>query len=364
MALTTTTEIAGPVNVKFQVNLLRNAKALAPYYLGTTPAELAEHSGTFTAKWRRIENLTAVTTPLTELTGSPSFPTRTGVQPTVTDLTATVQKYGNFIFLTEEVDLLNFTGQSAKLSELLGMNAGQSLNRLQRDIAEDNLTAVLAGTATTASDIHHAATVTDERLSLTQIARTVNALNRQDALKFLPQTTGNTNIGTSPVRQSYWGICHVDTTEDLRTLTGWQSVETYANQTQTAQGEIGAVGGVRFIETTESSIDAGSGDTTTGSATTDSRGTSDRVDLYNTLIFGKDCLGSLGFGMRHVKEIYKVGDKLPAVMVIAHRKGSAGAGDPLNEISTMGWKTWHGGLVLNSNWGRVARHAVNRLSAA
>ena len=237
MALTTTTEIAGPVDVKFQVNLLRNAKALAPYFMGTTPAEIAEHSGTYTAKWRRIENLTPVTTPLAELTGAVAFPTRTGVQPTVTDLTATVEKFGNFIFLNEEVDLLNFNGQTAKLSELLGMNAGQSLNRLQRDIAEDNLTTIFGGTATTATGVHLTGTATGN-LNLSTIAAAVNALNRQDALKFLPQTTGSKIIGTSPIRQSYWGICHVDTTEDLRELTGFQSVETYANQTKTAQGEI------------------------------------------------------------------------------------------------------------------------------
>ena len=86
MALTTTTEIAGPVNVVFQVNLLRNAKAVAPYFMGTTPAQVSEHSGTFTAKWRRIENLTPVTVPLAELTGPVAFPTRTGIQPTVTDV--------------------------------------------------------------------------------------------------------------------------------------------------------------------------------------------------------------------------------------------------------------------------------------
>lgn len=363
MAITTTTEIAGPVNVKFQVNLLRNAKALAPYYLGTTPAEIAEHSGTFTAKWRRINNLTAVTTPLAELTGSLAFPTRTGTQPTVTDLTATVQKYGNFIFLNEEVDLLNFTGQSAKLSELLGMNAGQSLNRLQRNIAEDDLTAVFAGSATAVTAVKQTATASGN-VTLALLAQTVNALTRQDTLKFLPQTTGDRGIGTAPIRQSYWGICHVDTTEDLRTLTGWQSVETYANQTQTAQGEIGAVGGVRFIETTESSIDVGAGATVSTSATVDGRlSTSTSLDVYNTIVFGKDALGSLGFGRRHVKEIYKVGDKLPAVLVINHPKGTSGAGDPLNEIATMGWKTWHGGLVLNSDWGRVMRHAVRNLEA-
>ena len=34
MAITTTTEIAGPVNVKFQVNLLRRAQQLLPYFVG------------------------------------------------------------------------------------------------------------------------------------------------------------------------------------------------------------------------------------------------------------------------------------------------------------------------------------------
>ncbi len=362
MAITTTTELPGPVDVKFQVQLLRNAKALAPYYLGTTPAEIAEHSGTFTAKWRSIANLTPVTTPLAELTGSLAFPTRTGIQPTVTDITATVQKFGNFMFLTEESDLLNFNGQTAKLVELLGMNAGQSLNRLQRDVAEDNLTAILGGTSTVATDITLTGTASGG-MSLGFISRSVNALNRQDALKFLPQTTGDKNIGTSPVRTSYWGICHVDTTEDLRLLTGFQSVETYSRQTETAAGEIGAVGGVRWIETTEASIDANTGEVGTGSATIDARSSGNsRADIYNSIIFGKDCLGSLGFGTRHVKKIYRVGDKLPAVMVINHAKGSAGAGDPLNEIATMGWKSWHAGLVLNSNWGRVMRHAVSLLT--
>jgi N4-gp56 family major capsid protein len=365
MSLTTTTEIAGPVNVKFQVALLRNAKALAPYFLGTTPAEIAHHQGTFTAKWRRIENLTAVTTPLAELTGSVSFPTRTGVQPTVTDLTATVEKFGNHIFLNEEVDLVNFNGQGRKLSELMGMNAGQSLNRLQRNIAEDNLTAIFSGTATTASDLQMSGAVTGGEMTLSVIAQTVNALNRQDALKFLPQTTGDRNIGTSPIRESYWGICHVDTTEDLRLLTGFQSVETYANQTETAPGEIGAVGGVRWIETTEASIDASSGFASTGSATVDARSAANgRADVYNTIVFGKDCLGSLGFGSRHVKDIYKIGDKLPAVMIINKPRGSAGAGDPYNEISTLAWKSWHTGLVLDSNWGRVVQHVVARLEVA
>ena len=106
--ITTSSQVPGPVNVVFQQTLLRNAKMRCPFFVGSLPAEIAEHRGSFTAKWRRIENLAATTTPLAELTGNVAFPTRVSVQPTVTDQTATVQKYGNFVILTEEVDLINF----------------------------------------------------------------------------------------------------------------------------------------------------------------------------------------------------------------------------------------------------------------
>lgn len=359
MTITDTSVIAGPVNVKFQVDLLRNAKAHCPYFVGTNPAEIMEHQGTFTAKWRRIENLTPVTTALTELTGGLAFPTRTGVQPSVTDLTATVSKYGNFIILTEEVDLVNFNGQTAKLVEVLGINAGQSLNRLQRNVMEDDSTTTFASTATTATGLASGAFI-----SISEIQNVVNALNRNDAMKFRPRTEGNTSIGTTPIRRAYWGICHSDTEEDLRSLTGFTPVEQYAGQTAVMQEEIGTAGGVRFISTSEGSIDLDTGVAVTGSATTDSRSENGtRYDVYHTLIYGQDCYGSLGFGINHVKEAYDAGDSLPAVMMVSHARGSAGAADPLNEVATLGWKSWHAAIVLNSDWGRNHKHTASRLTA-
>jgi N4-gp56 family major capsid protein len=358
MPLTTTTEIAGPVNRIFQVNLLRNAKALAPYFVGSEPAEIAEHRGTFTALWRRIENFTPNITPLAELSGSVSFPTRTADQASVTDVTATVQKYGNFIYLNEEVDLVNFNGQAAKLSELMGMNAGQSLNRLQRNVLEDNATTIFAGTGTTATSTG----ANTNSITLSGIATAVNTLNRQDAMKFLPQTEGSRSIGTQPIRESYWGICHVDVEEDLRNLTGFNSVETYSGQTQTAPGEIGHVGGVRWISTTEATIDADSGATVTGTATIAGRSTTGTsYDLYNSLIFGMDASGSVGLGFNHIKDIYKVGDRLPGVMMVNHSRGSAGSADPLNEVSSLGWKSWHAAVILNGNWIRVHQHLASKI---
>jgi N4-gp56 family major capsid protein len=360
MTLTTTTQIEGPVNFQFQVALLRNAKALCPYFEGTEPAEVTQNGGTFSAKWRRIENLTPTTTPLAELTGAVTFPTRTATQPTVTDITATVQKFGNFFHLNEEVDVVNFNGQTQKLAEVLGINAGQSLNRLQRNEMEDNAVAIFGGLGTGGT----ATSVAGAGITESDIAATVNSLNNQDALKFTPRTEGSRNINTTPIRMSYWGITHVDSEEDIRQLTNFVAVERYAGQTQTAPGEIGHVGGVRWIATTEASIDADSGATITGTATgagRSSAGTS--YDVYNSVIYGRDAVGSLGFGERHIKSTYMAGDRLPAVMMITTAKGSAGSADPLRELSSMGWKSWHAAQILNANWIRVVRHTSSKLAA-
>lgn len=359
MSITTTTEIAGPVNVQFQTALLRRAKALCPHFVGSKPATVTSHGNTFTAKWRRYEHLTPTTTPLAEITGSVAFPTRTAVQPSVTDITATVQKFGNFMFLNEEVDLINISAQGNELAEVLGENAGRSLNRLQRNELEDNSTQILAGGQTSASNI--GLSTATNFITRTLLARAVNELNRQDAMKFLAMTTGSTNVGTAPVRESYWGINHPDVTEDVRNLTGFQAVETYAGQTSTAPGEYGHVGGVRFVESTESTIDASAGASSTSSATTDGRSTANRVDLYNVTIVGREAVGSLGLDAQHVQEIYRVGDSLPAVMMISHAKGSAGSADPLNEVGSVGWKSWHAAKILNGNWIRNIRVAASNL---
>lgn len=354
MAITTTTQIAGPVNVVFQTELLRNAKANCPYFYGSAAAEISENRGTFSAKWRRIENLTPTTTPLTELTGAVALPTRTGTQPTVTDVTATAQKFGDFMFLNEEVDLINFNGQAEKLSEVLGIQAGRSLNRLQRDVLEDNLTAIFSGTATTATGLAGGSTASGFWKPGDADAA-VNILDRNDASKFKPMTNGSQNIGTLPIRSAFCGFCHPDVAAGLRALTGFIEAQQYAGQTELFPDEVGFLRGIRFIETSEATIDFTTGVAATGSATVHGRSTATRYDVYSTPVIGKDCVGSLGLDTAHVKEVYMAGDRLPAVMMISHAKGSAGVGDPLNELSSMGWKSWHAGVVLNSAWGRVVK---------
>ena len=359
MALTisaTDTELPTPVNNMFVQTFLRNAKVRCPYFMGTMPGELTRNGGTATVKWRRIENLAAATTALTELQSTAAYMQgRNAAALSVSDVTATVSKYGNFVILNEEVEIFNPAGQMGKVMEVIGINAGQSLNQLQRDIAEDNLTMVYAGGA--ASD-----GATESAITLGSIKSVINTLTKNSARTFNPMTTGSTNIGTVPILPSFWGITHPDVAVDIAGLAGFTSVEKYAGQVATAMGEFGTIGvaghAVRFLLSEDANVDADAG---AGLTSQGLNGTSD-VDLYTTVIYGQDCIGSVGFGERYTDGSFMAGDDLGPVDIIVKGLGSGGTSDPYNEISTVAWKAFHKGAVLNANWGRAIRSGATAIT--
>ena len=361
MALTisaTDTELPKPLNAVFQQTLLRNAQVRAPYFAGSVPGRLTVQNGSNVASWRRIENLTEATTALSELQGNAAYGQgRNSAALSVTAVTATMAKYGNFVILNEEVDLFNFPGQFDKILQVIAINAGKTLNILQRNILEDNINLIYAGGA--ASDGAVSSIIT-----LDTIKNAVNTLDKNSAMTFTPMTTGSQNVGTNPILPAYWGFCHPDVAVDITGLTGFKSVETYAGQVATVMGEFGTITvagrGVRFISSEDAGVDAGSGASGAGSA--DLNGTSDNADLYTTCIIGQDAFASVGLGEAHVDGVFRAGDELEAVDVIVKTPQGTGTSDPYNEITTVAWKAWHTGAELNAAWGRGIRSGAKDLT--
>lgn len=352
------TELPQPLNAVFNQIMLRNARVRAPYFVGTMPSTLIRQGGSSVAMWRRIENLSPATTALSELQGNASYGQgRSSAALSVTNVSATMAKYGNFVILNEEVNLFNNATQFAKIVEVIGINAGQSLNRLQRDIGEDNATLLRAGNV--ASDGLIATAV-----ALNDIRQVVNILDKNSATTFTPMTTGSVNINTVPILPAFWALCHPDVAIDVAGITGFVSVERYAGQTQTVLGEFGTltVAGValRFISSEDAGVDAGAGITNGGSL--DLNSTSANVDVYTILCYGQDALGSVGLGEPHTDGIYRAGDELAVVDTIIKSPSSTGTSDPFNEISTVAWKAWHTGAVLNGTWVRGIRVGATDLT--
>lgn len=354
----TDVELQKPVNVIFEQTFLRRAQQVCPYFAGTQPGQINKMAGTSTIKWRRIEQETPSTTALSELTTTSSWMQgRDSDTPTFTDVTATIAKYGQFYIVNEEVDLYSPNQQADELVEVLGESAGRSLNQLQRNVAEDNSTQRYANNVASTGAVK--AIITAGILN-----RVINELARNSARTFYPMTTGSENIGTAPILPSYWGICHPDVAYDIAGITGFTSVEKYAGQTATVTGEFGYYGiagrGVRFVQSEDSSIDANAGAALSGA---DIRSTGASVaDIYTTVIYGQNAYGSVGLGKRHTDGIYRAGENKGSFEMIYHAAGSAGAGDPFNEIRTLAWKAFHAGAVLDSNWSRAIRTAATNLS--
>lgn len=358
MALTITDDVSiltKPINAVFQQTFLRRAQQVCPYFTGTQPGTLTKQAGTSTIKWRRIEQLATSSAALAELSSTLTFMGgRSSATPTFTDIVATVSKYGQFYIVNEEVDLYNPNGTTNELVATLGESAGRSLNILMANVSVSNATQVLANNVASIGLVVSSVGAGD-------LNYVVNQLTVKAARVFAGMTPGSVNIGTVPILDSYWGITHPDVAYDISQITGFVPVTQYAQQVQILAGEFGywpmAGRGVRFVLSEDAPVSTGAG----ASAATKHQ-TTNKADVYNTIIYGMDALGSVGLGMKHTDGIFRAGDNTGGWEIISHPLGSAGAGDPFNEIATLAYKFFFQGAVLNSNWVLDLRSAATLLT--
>jgi N4-gp56 family major capsid protein len=363
----TNTEVRKPVNVVYQENLLRNARPLAPYFLGTQRGTIQENAGTATVVWRRFPTdadpaadsggaIAPTATALTELTGDAAYGQgRTEDTVGTTDVTATVAKYGQYYIINEEVEVLNPNNTMRGISATLGISAGRSLNRVMRNVWEDNVTLIQAGGA--ASDGVNTSAITQG-----SIRSAIQTLTNNSAMPFTPMSDGSTTIGSSPLLPAYWLICHPYVASDVALLSGFTSAEKYTSHVDTVPGEFGAIGDagavVRCVQTPEAVTDAASGGTV---GSTGLNGTSG-VDLHTSVIFGQEAAGSVGLGQQHTDGIYRAGDDLGVIEMMSGQRQVSPA-DPYAELTVLSWKAWFAGAILNANWCRGVRSGATSISA-
>lgn len=353
------TDVSEEVNYQMMRGLLSAARKRLPYFNGTLPGELMGMGSTRSVMWERIENLTAVTSALSEPIGNTAWQNgRALVVPTKNTKNATANKYGNAIQLTEEVDLLQVNVKAARLLDTLGANAGESLNELMVDVYQTVTTASVrnAAGATTLTSI-------TTKISAADIKWAVNRVNRNSGMRFTPIGTGSTNIGSSPIRDAYYGICHPDVEEDIRDITAFIGVEQYAGYTDVIPGEIGTVNGVRWTVSEIAGAISADGGGATSANSIRYTSTSTGADLYDSFIYGREAVGTISLNAEHTTDVYRMYDSTPSpIELISHAPGSAGAGDPYNEIATIAWKVWFAGAVLNGKWLTRLRTGASDLS--
>lgn len=186
-----------------------------------------------------------------------------------------VARYGEMIDYTDEVDLFSEDYIQVKYREELGELANSRYeDLLQLDMLGTG-TVMYSGSATSKGTIGNSIATDgsedDEwKVSYDLIRKSVRKLVRNRAKKNTSIVEGSVKIGTRPIAASYYAIIDSDVKTDLENLTRGSSyekefvftpLEKYGNAKEAAEGEVGAMYQVRFIESEAAVVYAGKGAT-------------------------------------------------------------------------------------------------------
>lgn len=207
-----------------------------------------------TLTFTKFNDMAAATTPLSETVDIDA------VAISDAQVSLTLAEYGNGVNTTFRVRATSFIGLDRPVANLVGYNAGLSLDTLARNIIQ-------AGT-----NIRYASTAVSRVTVGAAMVLTAAHVRRANAdLKAANVATFN---------GMYAAVIDPMVAYDLRGETGaaaWRDPHTYSQPEQIWNGEIGSFEGFRFMESPRAPIfaDAGVGGT---------------VDVYRTLFFGRQAM--------------------------------------------------------------------------
>jgi len=321
MSTNNTTNIPQAVNYFYDRNLLERAQPADVHGRWGQKRPLPKNNGT-AVKFRRYSQLAAATTPLQEGV------TPSGSSLAVTDITATVSTYGDYVPLTDVISLTTLDPIITETTSILGDQAGTTIDQLRRDI-------MVAGT-----NVAYASAVANRlalvnKITATDLDKAIRFLNGQNAKFLREQIMASEKIGTSAVRPSYIAIIHPDVQFDLdNSVTGYKSVSDYSSGMGVMENEVGAYKNIRFVTSTNAKIWTNATTATTAGYKATGAGSN---DVYATLIIADNAYGVVDLAGNAMKTIVKP-------------LGSAGSADPLDQRSTVGWKAYTTAVILNQSW--------------
>lgn len=208
------------------------------------------------------------------------------------EVTAELGQYGKYIQTTDFLDMTHFDLNIDRKITLLGNQGRLSMDAVVRDELATCTNVIYAGGKTSRA----ALTATDV-LTSKDIRKAVRTLKNSLAM---------------PFEDGYYvALINPNVNYDLQDDEDWKKVSLYQEKENIHKGEVGKLYGCRLIETTESKIFEGAG--------------ASGADVASIIVLGMNAFGYSSLTGAD-----------PRVIVKPH--GSAGTADPLDQLSTVGWK--------------------------
>jgi N4-gp56 family major capsid protein len=334
-------------------------------------------------RWKRFEKFALPLVPLAE-----------GVKPPADTLLQTIIKvklnqYGSYVATTDVLVAAATDPIIQQVTERQSIQAAELMDFITFLHARAGTQAAYAGGTSRATvDAEIGGTAGDTTGSSTNILDTaVRTLEYNEARKIAKQMTPSPKYNTEPVPEAYVAVGHTDLRKDIEKLPGFIPYVKYSNNgQQMLPGELGSVGVIRFVLTTQAAPFSKTPDGTemidtniletqtsgyvpghTGQSFGSTAGTvadtsnyaeagaateigaaiaslnlvtnpsGNTVQVYPVVIFSAECIGCVSLS-GYDAVIPKVVMPQPAVT------------DPLGQSGSVGWKSWYACQILNEDW--------------
>jgi N4-gp56 family major capsid protein len=259
-----------------------------------------------TIVFRRYARLPTVPIPLVDGVTPPGSPL------SVTDLKARVAFYGNFVTVTNQVQLTVEDRVLNESSRLLAQNLAQTIDEVTRDCLASTSSVLLCSQGINGG--------TPTELTKPDIDNAVKTLLGNNAEMISEVVTASNQIGTTPIRPSFWGFIDTELLSDLESVSNYVSSSNYpGNQKVVLDAEWGSTGNVRWLYTSVGSKSSAS------------------PVVFNNFIVGKEAYAVVNLrsetGEFYIKPL-----------------GSAGSADPLNQRGSVGWQHPFVARILNDSF--------------
>jgi N4-gp56 family major capsid protein len=234
-----------------------------------------------------------------------------GVVPNATALSssnvsATLGQYGDFVKISDLLSLTAIDPVIESATKELSEAAGLTIDTVIRNVLDANT---------------NARRVNNKALSAMLATDVLSGVEVRNAVRMLKAKNVKPHTGGD-----FLGIIHPNCSYDLQGDTaagGWVNANTYVNNQNILNGEIGRIHGVRFVESTNVSVAAsGSGG----------------VNVYKNHLKGRDAFAAVPFdGTTGEARIY------------VKTSGEQDTSNPLNQFSTVGYKATFASAILDGD---------------
>ena len=282
--MTTSSALSAGMQTYYNRDLLRTFEPNLVHLQFGDEHRMPPHSG-LVMNMRKLIPLETNTKALSE--GDPGE----SVMLAETEVTVQLQQYGEYARCTDKLDLTHLDMDIMRRTKLFGDAGARSIDAVVREELAKCANVIYAGGKASRAELTAA-----DKLTSRELRKAVKTLKKNHA-----QTFGGYFVA----------IIGPDTMYDLQEDEAFVKVSQYQDKENIYTGEVGRLFGVRLVETTEAKIFEGAG--------------ASGADVASVIV-----LGQYAYGVTSLK-----GAK---PRVIVKPAGSAGTADPLDQISTVGWK--------------------------